>query len=118
MPRQMAIGLRRENGMRGKAMGSAVAGMLLAIFFLVTSTDGAGTDLESVALQVEGLTCPSCAYRVKMALEKVPGVQRARVSWEKGEAVVEFRAGAVTMSQLLEAVKQEGFAARPMQAAR
>lgn len=118
MPRKMAIGLRREDGMRGGARGSLVAGMLLAIFFLVAATLAAGEAIERVTLKVEGLTCPSCAYNVKAALEKVPGVQRAKVSWEEGEALVEFRVGAVTVSQLIEAVKGAGYAARPLEVSR
>ena len=118
MPRKMAIGLRREDGMRVRARGSLVAGMLLAIFFLVAATLAAGEAIERVTLKVEGLTCPSCAYRLKTALEKVPGVQRAKVTWEKGEALVEVQPGAVTVGQLIEAAKSEGFAARPLEASR
>jgi mercuric reductase len=35
-------------------------------------------------LKITGMTCDSCAAHVKEALEKVPGVQSALVSYPKG----------------------------------
>ena len=37
-------------------------------------------------LKITGMTCDSCAVHVKEALEKVPGVQSAEVSYAKGSA--------------------------------
>ena len=37
-------------------------------------------------LKITGMTCDSCAVHVKEALEKVPGVQSANVSYTKGSA--------------------------------
>ncbi len=37
-------------------------------------------------LKITGMTCDSCAVHVKDALEKVPGVQSADVSYAKGSA--------------------------------
>jgi mercuric reductase len=37
-------------------------------------------------LKITGMTCDSCAVHVKEALEKVPGVQSAIVSYAKGAA--------------------------------
>ncbi|RBO57051.1 mercury(II) reductase, partial [Klebsiella pneumoniae] len=36
-------------------------------------------------LKITGMTCDSCAVHVKDALEKVPGVQSADVSYANGE---------------------------------
>ena len=35
-------------------------------------------------LKITGMTCDSCAVHVKEALENVPGVQSAEVSYTKG----------------------------------
>ncbi len=43
---------------------------------------------ESIALTVAGMTCDACATHVKEALEKVPGVQSAEVSYLKGVATL------------------------------
>ncbi|MEO7852627.1 MAG: mercury(II) reductase [Rubrivivax sp.] len=37
-------------------------------------------------LQITGMTCDSCATHIKQALEKVPGVRSARVSYSAGTA--------------------------------
>ncbi len=59
-------------------------------------------------LKVEGMTCNHCVMAVKKALLKVPGVERAEVSLEKGEAVVE---GQADPQALVRAVEEEGYKA-------
>lgn len=44
-------------------------------------------------LKITGMTCDSCAAHVKEALEKVPGVQSALVSYPKGTAQLATEAG-------------------------
>jgi len=44
-------------------------------------------------LKITGMTCDSCAAHVKEALEKVPGVQSALVSYRKGTAQLAIEAG-------------------------
>ena len=39
-----------------------------------------------IEMKVDGMTCTSCATHVKEALQKVPGVRSAEVSWPKGTA--------------------------------
>jgi copper chaperone CopZ len=55
--------------------------------------------------------CPACTWAVEWALRQLGGVQKATVSWERGEAVVEFRESAVTVLRLIEAVEKMGFEA-------
>jgi len=61
-------------------------------------------------LRVEGMTCGHCVGAVTRALERVRGVERATVSLEQGEAVVE---GAADPAALVAAVEDEGYRARP-----
>lgn len=44
-------------------------------------------------LKITGMTCDSCAVHVKDALEKVPGVQSADVSYAKGSAKLAIEVG-------------------------
>ena len=44
-------------------------------------------------LKITGMTCDSCAAHVKEALEKVPGVQSAIVSYAKGAAQLDLAPG-------------------------
>jgi periplasmic mercuric ion binding protein len=47
-------------------------------------------NLETVALDVKNMTCALCPITVKKALEKVPGVTRAEVDFNKKTARVTF----------------------------
>lgn len=44
-------------------------------------------------LKITGMTCDSCAAHIKEALEKVPGVQSAQVSYAKSSAQLAVEAG-------------------------
>jgi copper chaperone len=55
-------------------------------------------------LEIEGMSCMHCARTVQSALESVPGVERADVSWERGKAVVE--GSEVSKDRLVEAVAE------------
>ena len=65
-----------------------------------------------VVLNISGMTCGDCAPRVQKALDGVKGVKSAKVSYEKGEAVVEIGKSGLKASQLLKAVRKAGFDAR------
>ncbi|KOX89758.1 Copper-exporting P-type ATPase A [Thermus aquaticus] len=59
-------------------------------------------------LKVEGMTCNHCVMAVKKALSRGPGVERAEVSLERGEALVE---GNADPKALIQAVEAEGYRA-------
>ncbi|ADW21025.1 MULTISPECIES: cation transporter [Thermus] len=59
-------------------------------------------------LKVEGMTCNHCVMAVKKALMKVPGVEKAEVSLERAEALVE---GKADPEALIRAVEEEGYRA-------
>lgn len=59
-------------------------------------------------LKVEGMTCNHCVMAVKKALMKVPGVEKAEVSLERAEALVE---GKADPEALIRAVEAEGYRA-------
>ncbi|TFU26060.1 CopZ family metallochaperone [Thermus tengchongensis] len=61
-----------------------------------------------VKLRVEGMTCNHCAMAVQKALQKVPGVEKAEVSLERAEALVE---GQADLEALIRAVEEEGYRA-------
>jgi len=61
-------------------------------------------------LQIRGMTCASCADHVKEALEKIPGVHRADVSYAGGKAELKLDE-AVSREQLQAAVETLGYRA-------
>ena len=62
-------------------------------------------------LVISGMTCDSCATHVRQALEKVPGVRSAQVSYPKGTAKLTL-APDTPMTALVAAVTVLGYRAR------
>lgn len=66
---------------------------------------------DAIAFEIEGMTCASCAARVKKALEQVPGVRTVAVSYPRG--CVEVTSDrAVNAEALTTAVAKLGYRAR------
>jgi mercuric ion transport protein len=51
-------------------------------------------------LDVKGMTCAGCEMTVRLALERTPGVGSASVSFERGEAVVDYDPARVTPDEV------------------
>lgn len=66
---------------------------------------------ETLALQVKGMTCDSCARHVEDALAKVPGVRDVKVSYSEGRARV-TGPSKLDADALIDAVRASGYAAR------
>lgn len=74
---------------------------------------GYRVETQSIALQIGGMSCASCAGRVEKALLKVPGVLNASVNLATEKATVEALSG-VTFSLLVAAVAKAGYTADPV----
>lgn len=64
-------------------------------------------------LEIEGMTCASCVWRVEKAIEKTPGVQAANVNFATHQAVVSHSHGVKPVA-LIEAVDGAGYSAKPV----
>ena len=69
------------------------------------------SQVRTVAIPVEGMSCVSCAARVKRALKGIEGVQRVEVSLERREAVVRFVPAKVGPERLESAINGLGYKA-------
>ena len=85
---------------------------------LAAAVRKAGYDVavDELALQVEGMTCASCAARVEKALLKVPGVFSASVNLATERATVQALS-TVPASGLKSAVEKAGYGATDVQSA-
>ena len=66
---------------------------------------------DTITLQIEGMTCDSCAVHARQALERVPGVRSASVSYPQRRAEIKVDAG-VGLDPLVAAVAALGYRAR------
>lgn len=65
--------------------------------------------METATFKVKGMTCVNCETTIKIALERTPGVRRAKVSYEHGEAVVEYDPQKTTPAKLRDAINSTGY---------
>jgi cation-transporting ATPase V len=72
---------------------------------------------ERADLDVEGMTCASCASRVQRAISRVPGVQDAAVNFATGRARVVYDPTSVTVDALVDRVASTGYSAEPAEPA-
>ncbi|HKO99345.1 MAG TPA: mercuric transporter MerT family protein [Pyrinomonadaceae bacterium] len=59
--------------------------------------------------KVSGMTCAGCETTIKLALEQTPGVRSAEVSYERGEAVVEYDPTLTSTDKLRAAINETGY---------
>ena len=67
--------------------------------------------MEKTTIKVGGMSCGGCVASVTKVLTELPGVARAEVVLEPGQATVEFEAGQVTREVLCQAIEDAGFEA-------
>jgi Cu+-exporting ATPase len=86
---------------------------------LAAAVRQAGYEVETsdTAIQVEGMTCASCAGRVETALLKMPGVMAASVNLATERATVRALS-TVSVSSLEAAVERAGYKAKSVDAAK
>lgn len=65
--------------------------------------------MQTTTFKVEGMTCASCETTIKLALERTPGVGRAEVSYDRGEATVEYDPTKTTRDKVRDAINSTGY---------
>jgi copper chaperone len=67
--------------------------------------------VETIIVQVKGMTCGGCARSVARVLQKMNGVASAEVSLDQGEAKIAFDPRQVSVAQLKAALEKAGYQA-------
>lgn len=83
-------------------------GVLLVAFAFASAAVAA---TKTVALDVKGWTCGSCAVSTKIALKKLDGVEAVKTDHDKGEVIVNYDDSKVTPQRMVEAVGRIGYTA-------
>src|SRR5438445_13257310 len=68
---------------------------------------------KTVTLNVPGMTCPACPITIKKALNKVQGVSKVDVNYEKKQAVVTFDDAKTDTKTLVKATTDAGYPSTP-----
>ncbi len=95
---------------------NAFLAMSLIGVLLVSLTQGAAAQapqelgMLEVTVQVDGLSCPFCAYGLEKKLRKVENVARLEIQVSEGRAVVTPKSGtSLALDELEQAVRDGGF---------
>lgn len=81
--------------------------MLISLLTLLSSPAWAAT--KTVVLSVSKMTCAACPITVKKALNKVAGVEKVEISFEKREAIVTFDDSKTSQEALTKATTDAGY---------
>lgn len=79
------------------------------------TNEGASTEkplpanTKQVTFAVTGMTCTSCEPAIRLALEKTPGVARADVSYQRGDAVVDYDPAVTSPEKLRDVINGTGY---------
>ncbi len=66
-------------------------------------------EVQTVTLDISGMTCTGCEEHVNHAVTQLPGVLEATASYKEGKAVVRFDAGKVDTAAIRKAVDATGY---------
>jgi periplasmic mercuric ion binding protein len=64
---------------------------------------------KTITLSVSGMTCTGCAGHVEKALQKVEGVEKTEVNYDKQEAVVTYDDAKTGVEALTKATDVAGY---------
>ncbi len=117
---QNGTGARKRGASRAAIATAAVltlavvAGTSALIVRAQRTTDAAATAIvktERVVVAIEGMHCGGCASGIKAMLKRTPGVVSAEVSYEAGEANVEYDSTNTSREKIVEAITNMGYKA-------
>src|SRR5713226_1729423 len=92
--------------------------LLAALFTALVLTAPAWASPQAVTLNVSGMTCPVCPITVKKALEKIQGVSKVDVRFEKKQVLVTFDDSKTNTDALVKATTNAGFPSQPEKTAK
>ena len=69
--------------------------------------------VETVTLELQGMTCASCVNRIERKVKKVPGVEKASVNLATEEGSFTYTTEQTSLSAIIEAIEAAGYKARP-----
>ena len=83
--------------------------MTFAMLNLVLLSAASAAETKTVVLDVPGMTCKFCPITIRKALEKVPGVTKAKAEFDTKTATVTYEPDKATLEDLLKATADAGY---------
>src|SRR4249919_1315360 len=73
------------------------------------------TGTAHITLAVEGVGCAGCIRKIEGGLKQLPGIVDARLNFTNRRLAVEWRAGEIEASAVVDALERIGYHARPFE---
>ncbi|MDA2926067.1 heavy-metal-associated domain-containing protein [Acidobacteria bacterium AH-259-G07] len=87
--------------------------IFLALVLMILAAPFGAAQVKKVTIEVDGLTCPFCAYGLEKRLSKIEGVREVKIFVDQGKAELEARQeGLVDLQEVEPAVRKAGFTPR------
>lgn len=67
------------------------------------------TDIQTVKLNIRGMSCKACEAEVNLEVNKLPGIIQSTVSYERRNAIVQFDSSKVKAAEIVNAVQITGY---------
>jgi copper chaperone CopZ len=83
--------------------------MIVLTLVLALGATSVSAVSKTTKIRIEGMHCKLCSASVAKALRATDGVETADVSFEKGEAVIQYDDQKVTEARLREVINGTGF---------
>ena len=87
--------------------------VLVAVVAVLVLTAPAWASPRTVTLNLSNMTCEACPITVKKALQKVQGVSKIDVLYEKKQVVVTFDDSKTNTDALVKATTNAGYPSQP-----
>ncbi len=85
---------------------------LFSLFALILSScSQAPADIQTVTVDVKGMTCENCVNGITTAMNDLPGMQTCSISLEDERATITLDANTLTPDQAVSRINQLGFTA-------
>lgn len=65
--------------------------------------------MQTITLDIKGMTCMGCVRSIKNVLEKIPGVSSAEISLEDAQVTIQFDAAISGIDRFKHAIEDAGF---------
>jgi mercuric ion binding protein len=86
-----------------------ITALMVLIAALAFGAVSASAATKTTTIHIEGMKCNICSASVTKALKATAGVEKVEVSFEKGEAVIQYDDAKVTEEKLREVIDGTGF---------
>jgi mercuric ion transport protein len=67
------------------------------------------SNIQTAELNVKGMSCEACEAEINLEVNKLPGIIQTKVSYQKGNALIQFDASQTTINKISDAIDATGY---------